>query len=236
MKELEEKLQYQFIRKELLEQALTHKSYRHENTPGVPVESIGDNEKLEFLGDAVLDLALSQYLMSQFMNDKEGSLSKKRASLVNEDSLSQIAMGLGLVQFIRLGKGERQTGGGQKPRLLASSFEAIMGAIFMDGGYSSAAQVIVDLFKTKVSQLALEPDYATDFKSRLQELVQEEKRVAPLYRLENELGPDHDKQFEVAVVVENEIWATGRGRSKKAAEQDAAKRALESHTFNKESK
>ncbi len=222
MQELQTLLQHNFSNSDLLTQALTHKSYKNENS-----ETNEDNEKLEFLGDAVLDLALSQYLMNQFPTDDEGALSKKRASLVNEESLSQLASEMGLASYLRLGKGELRTGGLTKPRLLASSFEAIIGALFLDGGYVKVAEIVERLFKNKISEIAHTPDFAADFKTRLQERAQELYRTTPKYQVDAETGPDHDKKFEISVWVNEAQIASGEGRSKKAAEQEAARVALE---------
>lgn len=222
MQDLQTLLQHNFSNSALLTQALTHKSFKNETTEGVD-----DNEKLEFLGDAVLDLAMSRYLMSQFPGDDEGALSKKRASLVNEESLSQLALEISLDSHLRLGKGELRTGGLTKPRLLASCFEAMVGALFLDGGYEKTSQVIERLFKDKVSQIANTPDFAADFKTRLQERAQELYRTTPKYQVDGETGPDHDKKFEISVWVNETQLASGEGRSKKAAEQEAARVALE---------
>jgi len=218
-----EKIAYEMRNPQLLEQALTHKSYRHEN------EGLAfDNERLEFLGDAVIDLALSELLMSRFSGDQEGSLSKKRASLVNEDHLAQLARDLQIDQHLRLGKGERLSGGLQRPRLLAAAFEAVIGAIFLDGGYSEALRVIESLFAQSIAEFQNGVlDYARDYKTRLQELAQEKFRLTPTYTLESQGGPDHDKTFEVSVRLENKVIASGRGRNKKMAEQDAARVALD---------
>lgn len=222
MQELQTLLQHNFSNSDLLTQALTHKSFKNENS-----ETDADNEKLEFLGDAVLDLAMSQFLMDQFPLDDEGALSKKRASLVNEESLSQLALEISLDKNLRLGKGELRTGGLTKPRLLASSFEAVIGALFLDGGFEVAAQVIRRLFQSKISEIAHTPDFAADFKTRLQEKAQEMYRVTPKYQVDAETGPDHDKKFEISVWLNESQIASGEGRSKKAAEQEAARVALE---------
>jgi ribonuclease-3 len=221
--EFQQRLGYHFTKPELLEQSLTHKSFRHERSN----QTANDNERLEFLGDAVLDLALSDILMREFPQDSEGPLSKKRASLVNEDRLAEVARELGLEQVMKLGKGEKQTGGMQKPRILASTLEAILGAVFLDSGYEQAYQVISRLLTPCIVEIAGQPDYISDFKTRLQEKMQELHRIPPSYILENETGPDHDKTFEVSVRIQERVLATGMGRSKKAAEQEAAKKALE---------
>lgn len=222
MQELQTLLQHNFSNSALLTQALTHKSFKNETA-----EVMDDNEKLEFLGDAVLDLAMSQYLMTQFPTDDEGALSKKRASLVNEESLSSLAREISLDSFLRLGKGELRTGGLTKPRLLASCFEALVGALFLDAGYNKTAEVIERVFKQKVSEIAHTPDFASDFKTRLQERAQELYRTTPKYQVDGETGPDHDKTFAISVWVNETQLASGEGRSKKAAEQEAARQALE---------
>ncbi len=220
---LSEKLGYTFQSEDILTHALTHKSFRNEQ----PTVALADNERLEFLGDAVLDLALSDLLMETFPEDQEGPLSKKRASLVNEEALAEIARNMGLDESLMLGKGERQTGGLQKPRLLASALEAILGAVFKDGGYKAAQDVVKHLFSNYVEGFNEgESPFARDFKTRLQELAQEKYRLTPTYTLEGEAGPDHEKVFTVSVHVGNKIEAKGLGRSKKAAEQDAARVAL----------
>lgn len=224
--ELESRLGYRFKSKADLERALTHRSYANETSNGESHAT--DNERLEFLGDAVLDLALSAVLMRNFPEDKEGGLSKKRASLVNEESLASIASGLGLDSLVRVGKGEARAGGTKKPRILASTLEAVFGAVFLDGGYNEAASVIEAAFGPKLEEIAnAGVDYRGDFKTRLQERVQELYRATPAYTVEGEAGPDHDKVFEVSVSVGERRLALGRGRSKKAAEQDAARQALE---------
>lgn len=229
---LQEALGYTFANERLLAQSLTHKSFANEQGP-TAVKS--DNERLEFLGDAVLDLALSEILMRRFPTDPEGSLSKKRASLVNEDMLASLALDLELPQLIRLGKGEVKTGGLQKPRILASTLEAIFGAIQVDRGYFAACIAIEKIFDSRLSQLGRgNIDFQLDYKTRLQEKIQERLRATPTYVVEQESGPDHDKTFEVSVRVAAEVLAVGRGRSKKSAEQDAARQALELPSLNKE--
>lgn len=219
-----EKLGYTFVNVQNLEHALTHKSFRNEQ----PTLSLEDNERLEFLGDAVLDLALSDLLMEAFPEDQEGPLSKKRASLVNEEALCDLARKIGLDESLKLGKGERQTGGLQKPRLLASAFEATLGAVFKDGGYTAAQSVVKNLFTALVDDFNRgDSPFARDFKTRLQELAQEKFRLTPTYQLNGETGPDHEKVFNVSVSVGDRVIASGLGRSKKAAEQDAARVALD---------
>ncbi|MBK9322445.1 MAG: ribonuclease III [Bdellovibrionaceae bacterium] len=222
MNELEQKLQLKFKSSEMLARALTHKSYAHELG-----DKTGHNEKLEFLGDAVLDLVLGEYLMELFASDGEGGLSKKRASLVNEEVLSSLAMGLGLPQFLNLGKGETSTGGAQKPRLLASAYEALVGAIFLDGGFVVVRDFVRRDFSKLIEKLDPVQDYERDYKTRLQELMQKEHKEAPIYEILSEEGPPHDRTFTVCVRVKEVNVTTGVGRSKKNAEQAAAKKAIE---------
>jgi ribonuclease-3 len=222
-----EALGYRFQRPELAELAFTHKSYANESLNGNSTTA-DDNERLEFLGDAVLDLALSDLLMKRFPNDSEGALSKKRASLVNEESLCRLARELAFDRHLRLGKGELKTGGLQKSRILASSLEAVIGAVFQDSGYILVSDVIEKLFGSALERIGTEVvDFSADFKTRLQERAQDVRKSTPTYRLEGESGPDHDKTFSVVVELEGRVLATGVGKSKKAAEQDAAKKALE---------
>lgn len=222
MSELEKILAYEFKNAELLNCALRHKSYVHE----LRAKS-DDNEKLEFLGDAVLDLVLGEYLMELFPNDSEGSLSKKRASLVNEEVLSKLAINLELPKFLKLGKGEIATGGAQKPRLLASAYEAIVGALFLDGGFEVARKLSRKDFVNLIEKLDPDQDFERDYKTRLQEVMQKEHKAAPSYELVSDEGPPHDRTFTVSVLVKDQKLAEGTGRSKKMAEQAAAKKALE---------
>ncbi len=219
-------IQYRFKSIDALMQALTHKSRANELNAGPTHNS--DNERLEFLGDAVLDLAMTDCLMRGFPNDTEGSLSKKRASLVNEESLAQLATGLKLDRLILLGKGELKTGGLQKPRILASALEAILGAIFNEAGFPAALASIEALFAQKLEDLRSSVvDFKSDFKTRLQETAQLMHKATPTYQVNGEKGPDHDKLFEVSVVLDGRVLAKGLGKSKKSAEQDAARVALE---------
>ncbi len=223
MTTFERKIKYRFVNSNLLTRALTHKSYHNENLK----KSIGNNERLEFLGDAVLDLVLSDYLMRMFLEVDEGDLSKLRASLVNEQALFEIAEELEVSEFLKLGKGESGSGGTKKPRLLASALEALLGAVFIDGGFNSAYKVVVDLFDKKIEAVDLSTQYKLDYKTRLQELVQESHKQTPSYKVINEEGPDHDKNFIVQVLVDVTVLGQGEGNSKKLASQEAARLALE---------
>lgn len=221
---LQEKLGYQFKDLDLLERALTHKSFQNENAE----ISKGHNERLEFLGDAVLDLVLSDLLMKRFPHLSEGDLSKIRASLVNETILAEMAREFGLDQILRLGRGEILTGGSAKPRLLASTIEALIGAYYLDAGFGQVFSWVENLFEPRVENLDLNLHFANDYKTRLQELFQEKHKVAPRYVVTKEEGPDHQKTFYVEVRIEDRLLGTGCGRSKKLAEQDAARQILES--------
>ena len=217
---LEQKLGYSFRDASLCETALTHKSWMNET------QETGrtDNERLEFLGDAVLALVTSDLLMRGFPDQPEGELSKARAAIVNEAGLAQVAETLSLGQWIFLGRGEEQAGGRQKRSLLANTFEALLGAIYLDGGFQAAFQVAERLFSSFIADV---PAAASrDFKSRLQELAQARLQTAPTYTVLSEQGPDHAKTFEIAILIGDREYARAFGRSKKEAQQNAAERAL----------
>lgn len=222
MKDLEEKLHFKFKNSNLFARALTHKSFAHE-LRGKPEH----NEKLEFLGDAVLDLVLGEYLMELFPTDGEGGLSKKRASLVNEEVLSKLAMNLELSKFLQLGKGETSTGGAHKPRLLASAYEALLGAMFLDGGFEVVKEFTRRDFSKLIAGLDPSQDFEKDYKTRLQEIMQRDAKETPVYELISEEGPPHERVFTVCVRVKDVNLATGTGKSKKSAEQAAAQKALD---------
>jgi ribonuclease-3 len=206
----------------LLAQALTHKSCLNEQSD----RSLGHNERLEFLGDAVLDLALSDHLMRRFPGLSEGDLSKIRAGLVNETTLAKMALELMLQDSLRLGKGEVLSNGHLKPRLLASVFEALVGAIYLDMGFDIAKQFLFEVFHTRVEAINPQQQFESDYKTRLQELLQEKYRKAPRYAVIKQEGPDHSKTFFVEVRLEERVMAIGSGKSKKQAEQQAAEQAL----------
>ncbi len=223
MTTLDQRLERKFQNAELLVQAFTHRSFHNEN----PTQSKAHNERLEFLGDAVLDLALTDYLMRTFPDLSEGDLSKMRASLVNESVLAELAKQFKLDQKLRLGKGESSTGGAQKPRLLASVLEAFIGAYYLDAGFVESQNLVEQLFENKCKEMDLSVHFSSDYKTRLQELMQNKHGQPPTYSLVGESGPDHDKVFIVAVKVGDQILAQGEGKSKKQAEQSAAQKALE---------
>ena len=219
---LSEKLGYEFVNSGLLEKALTHKSYHNESGGN----SDGHNERLEFLGDAVLDLVLSEFLFLEHSELPEGELSKIRASLVNEKTLAELTNQLQLSDEIRFGKGEAQTGGALKPRLLACALEATIGALYLDADYETSKEFILRIFKSHLENLGEGVAFASDFKTRLQEFTQKEFRKIPEYTLIREEGPDHEKTFFVEVKVDEKLLAEGHGKSKKAAEQSAAEKAF----------
>lgn len=201
--------------------ALTHKSYCNEHRD----EECLDNERLEFLGDAVVDLAISHRLMERFPNASEGELSKLRALIVNEEALAKIARKIGLGDLLLLGRGEELTGGRDKSSVLADALEAVMGAIYRSGGMTRIME-LVDRFFTDILDGVAEGRAGQDYKTMLQEDVQNRLRVSPRYRVVNESGPDHEKIFEVEVTIGTEIFARSSGRSKKEAEQAAAQKTL----------
>lgn len=210
-------LGYTFRSPELLEQALTHRSYVNES----PAEA--DNERLEFLGDAVLDLIVSEALMERFPSAKEGRLSQLRAYVVSEGGLAQAAERMGLGPALRLGRGEELSGGRSKPSLLADAMEAVVAAVYLDGGFEAARQVVWRLLELPDEQV-----HAGDAKSTLQQRIQADHRATPEYRLVQEVGPDHDKTFVVEVHLQGERLGAGVGRTKKEAEQRAAAQVLAS--------
>jgi ribonuclease-3 len=217
---LEAKLAYTFRDASLCETALTHKSWMNESQETERT----DNERFEFLGDAVLALVTSDLLMRRFPEQPEGDLSKARAALVNEAGLARVAEILALGQWIFLGRGEEQAGGRQKRSLLANAFEALIGAIYLDGGFTAAFEVTERLFAPIIAEV---PSAASkDFKSRLQEIAQARLQMAPSYTVLSEQGPDHAKTFEIAILIGEKEYGRAFGRSKKEAQQNAAELAL----------
>jgi ribonuclease III len=220
--DLEKRLQYVFRRPELLSTALTHRSYVNEN----PQEEIQDNERLEFLGDAVLGLCVSDLLMKKHTDFDEGTLSKIRSLLVNEKPLAELAAGLGLGRCLLLGRGEDASGGRSKESLLANAFEAVIAAIYLDAGFSRTKAVLKKVMAPLLGDEALAA-HSFDYKTALQELCQKRYKAAPVYTLLYESGPDHDKTFEVEVSAGANMKQSGRGKSKKDAQKQAAQKAWE---------
>jgi len=214
-------LGYSFNNQELIFQAFRHPSYVYEKDD----LGISDNQRLEFLGDAVINLAISHLLMESFPDMKEGDLSKYRASLVSESGLYHIAHELKLGDYLLLGKGEEQTNGRKKPSIITDAFEALIGAIYLDGGFPEALRIIAKLFSQSLNKINLGKSI-NDFKTELQEYSQDTFQSPPEYRIEKETGPDHNKTFYVSVYLKENLTGKGKGKSKKEAEQKAAKEAL----------
>ncbi|TMB73254.1 MAG: ribonuclease III [Deltaproteobacteria bacterium] len=213
---LQKGLGYKFKDPSLLVRCLTHVSYSYDRTPG-------HNEVLEFLGDAVLDLAVSDLLMRQFPEKSEGDLSRMRAALVNSSVLAGKAMAINFGPLLRLGKGEERSGGRHKESILAGAFEALLGAVYLDGGYEAARHLVERYFAPDVKEKTLGQQ---DYKTRLQEISQMLFREPPVYRVVSEIGPDHAKSFVTEIAVGGKVLGKGEGRSKKQSEQEAAKKAL----------
>lgn len=220
LKTLQKKISYHFRNSELLTQALTHRSYLYQGT-----EAGEDNERLEFLGDSVIEVVVSHLLLSRFPHLTEGGLSKSRAEFVKESALASLARQLQLGEVLRLGRGEEETGGREKDSILAGSLEALMGAVYLDSGYTEVFQVIEDLYAPRFANMigAVEDN---DFKTRLQEYTQKYLNDLPHYIVTHEEGPDHAKTFEVVISVGGTVYGMGKGRSKKEAEQRAAEATL----------
>jgi len=219
--ELQESLGYKFQKPSLLKQALTHRSYLPEAN-----HNLQDNERLEFLGDAVLELVISDLLYRRFGNRyKEGDLTKMRAYLVSETRLVILARELNLGQHLLIGKGEERCGGRTRPSILADAFEAVVGAIYVDGGFENAYRFIKTRFE-KLLASAPQKGLRIDYKSRLQEMTQKLYHSLPNYKLVEIQGPDHDRLFKVSLYFENRQISKGIGKSKKEAEQQAARAAI----------
>lgn len=218
MKTLEERLGYQFQNRALLENALTHSSYANEHRD----EGMSSNERLEFLGDSVLGMVVADHLYREHPNMPEGELTRTRAAMVCEGSLVEVAHALDLGRYLRLGKGEDAGGGRERPSILADATEAVLAAIYLDGGIAQARRTIRNLILGNEEELSASRDY----KTALQELVQKESGRKLTYRLVGEEGPDHAKRFSVEVLLDGITVGAGEGRTKKAAEQNAARAAI----------
>ena len=216
---LEELLGYRFRDRNLLEAALRHASWANEHA-GDPV---GDNERLEFLGDAVLDLIVGHKLMTRFPQLREGQLSVTRAQVVSESGLAAIAGHLGLGGWLKLGKGEDRSGGRTKASILADAFEAVVAAVYLDGGFPAAWDLVGRVLDERIEKVEFKGFH--DHKTRLQEAAQAKLKTTPTYDVVAELGPDHDKRFIIEVILMDRVWARAIGRSKKEAEQMAAAEA-----------
>ncbi|WP_200763134.1 ribonuclease III [Nitrosophilus alvini] len=216
IEELEKILNYHFKNQNLIIEALTHKSYKKPY----------NNERLEFLGDAVLDLVIGEYLFKKFPKANEGELSKMRASLVNEEGFAKLAKKINLGDYIFISVAEENNNGRNKPSLLSNAFEAVMGAVYLESGLEEVKKIALRLLEEVYPRIDLTTLFK-DYKTTLQELTQAHYGVTPEYRLLYSSGPDHRKEFEVAVFLNGEKLASAKGKSKKAAQQEAAKIALD---------
>ena len=222
--DLEKSIGYTFKDKGLAGQALTHSSYANEHKEN----GVSDNERLEFLGDAVLETVSSEYLYNRFPGKTEGELSKMRASMVCEPTLAQCAADFNLGSFLKLGKGEEALGGRFRDSIVSDALEALIGAVYIDGGFDAAKEFVL----RRILKHIEEKDLFVDSKTRLQEIVQEQKKK-PVYELVKEEGPDHNKTFTVTVSVEGRVLGTGSGHTKKAAQQKAAYEAIDNLKTNR---
>jgi len=225
--QLENNLKIKFKKIDLLKQAFSHRSYLNEN----PNWRLGHNERLEFLGDAVLELVVSEYLFKKFPNDPEGFLTNLRASLVNAETLAQVAGKLDFDRYLLLSKGEAKDTGSGHRYILANTFEALIGAIYLDSGYKRCQKFIEKyLINPNLERIIKEGSYK-DPKSLLQEKVQAELGITPVYKTLEEWGPDHAKHFKVGVFFGDKLIEEGEGASKRVAEQEAAKKALQKNSW-----
>ena len=220
IKDLEKAIGYSFKNVMLLQNALTHSSYANECWH----DSLKSNERLEFLGDSVLGMVVADYLYRTFPNRPEGELTRMRADMVCEQTLASVANAIGLGEHLLLGKGEEQGGGRNRNSILADAVESVIAACFLDGGMEAAVPFIQKFILVKVPVAKL---HNMDYKTALQEQVQQKKNQVLTYRLVGESGPDHDKQFRVELTLNGQVIGEGTGSSKKRAEQDAARVAME---------
>ncbi len=214
--ELQKSLGYQFKDEKLITEALTHRSYTKDF----------NNERLEYLGDAVLDLIVGEYLYHLFPNAEEGMLSKLRAALVNEESFDKLAKKLNLGKYLFLSPAEENNRGREKPSILSSAFEALIGAIYLEAGFDKAKEIALRLIKEVFPTITPE-ELLKDYKTNLQEITQAHFGVVPEYRLISATGPDHRKEFEIGVFINDKEYARAKGRSKKAAQQEGARLTIE---------
>jgi len=220
---LENALGFRFRDRAVLQQAVTHSSYINES----PRDPSGDNQRLEFLGDAILDFVVGDWLYSRYPDAREGELTSLRAEIVRTEGLAAFARALDLGEYLRLGRGEDSTGGRQRDANLCAAFEALVGAMYVDQGFDAVLTLVHRLLDERASAIDMQRQ-AKDAKSRLQELTQRYLHVTPTYRITDERGPDHARVFTAQAVVGDDVWGEGTGRSKQAAEQAAARKALQS--------
>ena len=221
LKDYEKKLGYEFMNSALLEEALTHRSYLNEHK-----DAASHNERLEFLGDAVLELSATRFLFEKYPNKPEGELTAYRAALVNTYSIAEVAATLGTADVLRLSRGEKRDTGRARDVILANAFEAVVGALYLDQGFDAADAFLHAHLYPKLDSI-IEKGAHQDAKSRFQEAAQDRKGVTPSYKTLREDGPDHDRVFTVAVCLKDDEIARGTGKSKQEAEQAAASAALE---------
>jgi len=227
--DLENNLGYTFKKKSLIKEAITHKSYAHEKQKG----SLSFNERMEFLGDSVLELIISEYIFTTYPEYTEADLSRIKAYTVQESTLAEIAKSINIGDCLILGKGEEMTGGRKKDSLLADAFEAVLAAIYLDGGYKKAKAFILRHLIYKTDELSTK-NFIFDFKTKLQEVAQAHFGVLPAYVIHKEEGPEHKKTFEVKVFINENYLGLGKGKTKKAAAQKAAEAALKKIKKNHE--
>ncbi|MBR5922190.1 MAG: ribonuclease III [Clostridia bacterium] len=220
MKTFEDYLEYSFKNKKLLQNALAHSSYANEVRGGVT-----SNERLEFLGDSVLSLIVSSYIYENYKQMPEGELTRLRSSLVCEKALCSFSRKLNMGEFLLLGKGERKNGGAERDSILADAFEAVLAAIYLDGGMAPARKLVMRFVLSELESCDVKADFK-DYKTLLQEIIQRNPEESVTYVLTDEKGPDHDKLFTVEVRLNSNTIGTGTGKSKKEAEEMAAKQAL----------
>lgn len=224
---LEKKLGLNFENKDLLQQAFVHRSYLNEN----PELGLEQNERLEFLGDAVLELVVTEYLYKKYPDKAEGDLTNWRAALVNAKMLSSLAEELGFNNFLLLSRGETKELGKARQYILANTFEALVGAVYMDAGYDQSEKFIKKYLLPKLPEI-IEKRLYKDAKSHFQEEAQDKVGVTPMYKVMKEWGPDHKKKFTIGVYLGEELVAEGEGYSKQEAEEEAARAALEKKRWN----
>lgn len=225
MNSLEALLGYKFRNSLLLGEALTHPSLAYETQ-----RPHFDNQRLEFLGDAVLQLALTDRLYHLFPGFAEGDLTKMRARLVSKEALHRLAAGINLGEYVLLGRGEESSGGRERASTMADAFEAVLGAVYLDGGFEAASEVVLRLSESEIEKVSAKPEERNP-KGQLQEVLQAIWPESPTYSVLSEEGPDHDKVFVVEVTWRGEILSTGEGRNKKSAEAAAAKCAIEAEAW-----
>ena len=213
---LEKKLKYQFKNKKMLLEALTHKSCKKEY----------NNERLEFLGDAVLDLVIGEYLYNKFPTTPEGNLSKLRASLVNEKGFEKLAKRLNLGEYIQISQAEENNNGRNKPSLLANAFEAVMGCLYLESGLEKVKTIVLELLNSEYPKIDLKSIFK-DYKTTLQEITQAKFGVIPKYEVLKATGPDHNKEFTIELSIDGKVYGVGVGKSKKEAQQNVAKQVIQ---------